>query len=77
MADLTAIKYGLALASVALTGIFLLFVTWFTVTDISMNKGLKGGSRFLWYCAALFLPVLGALCYFNIGKRKTALEPRP
>ncbi len=74
MADLTSIKYGLALACVALTGIFLLFVVWYTLMEISGNKALKSGGKLLWSLAVLILPGIGSFCYFNVGKRKAEME---
>lgn len=74
MSDLHTIKSGLVLALLALIGIFLLFVDWYSLTDISENRSLQGAGKLLWTVAVLFLPVVGALCYFNIGKRNVAGE---
>jgi len=49
--------------------IVLIFWLWMLVHAIT-NKGLSDGERIVWVIVIIFLPFLGALLYFFIGKPK-------
>lgn len=49
--------------------IALIFWLWMLVHAIT-NKGLSDGERIVWVIVIIFLPFLGALLYFFIGKPK-------
>ena len=61
--NLENVKFGLMLAGAALFIIFLFFVSYYTLYEISLNKKLRGGSKFRWSVLA-FLPALGPIAYF-------------
>lgn len=45
------------------------FWLWMLVHAIS-NKGLSDGERIVWVLVVIFLPFLGSILYFFIGKPK-------
>lgn len=66
---LETLKFGLLLACGALFIIFLFFVTYYTLMEISLNKNLKGFKKFKWSAVTLLLPGFGPFSYFLLAEK--------
>lgn len=69
-------KFGLFLGFLALTCIFLAFLIWWTLVEIS-NSGVKGIKRVLWSLFVICLPPIGSIAFFSLGKGQQAQTVRP
>ena len=49
--------------------LFILFWLWMLI-DAIKNRGLGDGERVVWVLVIIFLPVLGPILYFLLGKGK-------
>ena len=63
------IAAGFGLIGLALSALWFVFWIWMLVHAIT-NKGVSDGEKICWVLAVIFLPVLGALLYFFIGRPK-------
>ena len=59
----------LGLISLVFSALWLAFWIWMLVHAIT-NKGVSDGEKICWVLVVIFLPVLGALLYFFIGRPK-------
>ena len=57
------------LVAAAISIAFFLFWLWMLIHDIT-NKGLSDMEKILWVLVVIFLPVLGPILYFFIGRPK-------
>ncbi len=63
------------LFSIALGLLVFVFWVWMLVHAIT-NKGLTDGERVVWVLVVIFLPLLGSILYFILGRPKgTAALP--
>jgi hypothetical protein len=69
IASIIAAGFGLifSLIGIACT----LFWLWMLIHSIT-NKGLGDGEKIAWVLAVIFLPFLGSILYFFIGRPKGA-----
>jgi hypothetical protein len=59
----------LLLIKAAISILYLVFWLWMLIHAIG-NKGLSDGEKVVWVLVIIFLPVLGSILYFFIGKPK-------
>jgi hypothetical protein len=59
----------LFLIKAAISVLYLAFWVWMLIHAIG-NKGLSDGEKVVWVLVIIFLPVLGSILYFFIGKPK-------
>ena len=51
--------------------VLFVFWLWMLISALT-NKGISGGEKVAWVLAVIFLPFIGALIYFFVGKPKGA-----
>ncbi|MBJ6725525.1 hypothetical protein [Geomesophilobacter sediminis] len=73
--QLANIKFGLLLAGGALATIFLCFVIYYTLYEISSNRSLKGVHKFKWSALAILLPGIGSFSYFLLAQKPEYAHP--
>lgn len=71
MGSLSTIKFGLEISTVFLGAIFVLFLVWFTLADISKRE-TKDLNKPLWRGLVLFLPGVGAFLYYLLNNKQKA-----
>ena len=67
MASIIGAFFGLIFFVISLIGF--VFWVWMLIHAIT-NKGLTDGEKIVWVLVIIFLPLLGSIIYFFVGKSK-------
>ena len=67
MASIIGTFFGLIFFVISLLGF--VFWLWMLIHAIT-NKGLSDGEKIVWVLVIIFLPLLGSIIYFFVGKSK-------
>ena len=67
MASIIGAFFGLIFFVISLAGFA--FWLWMLIHAIT-NKGLSDGEKIVWVLVIIFLPLLGSIIYFFVGKSK-------
>ncbi len=67
MASIIGAFFGLIFFVISLLGF--VFWLWMLIHAIT-NKGLSDGEKIVWVLVIIFLPLLGSIIYFFVGKSK-------
>jgi hypothetical protein len=67
IASIIGAFFGLIFFAISLAGFA--FWLWMLIHAIS-NKGLSDGEKIVWVLVIIFLPLLGSIIYFFVGKSK-------
>jgi len=67
IASIVGALFGLVFFVLSLLGF--IFWLWMLIHAIT-NKGLSDGEKIVWVLVIIFLPLLGSIIYFFVGKSK-------
>ncbi len=67
IASIIGAFFGLIFFLISLVGF--VFWLWMLIHAIT-NKGLSDGEKIVWVLVIIFLPLLGSIIYFFVGKSK-------